>query len=84
MAKTIFSGRIIGMNTGHRALIIAVVRQAILDYQDTTHHSSAAKASGAKRWLLTQGDAWLDAVGVNIDRGWWVNWVNNRCPHPSK
>ena len=75
----LFSGKIIGMNDGYRMLIVAIVNQAIVDYKDTCHHSSAAKRAHARHWLSTHGADWLEAVGVPVDQDWWENWISNRC-----
>jgi hypothetical protein len=31
-------------------------------------------------WLLIDGLAWLDGLGLDIDPTWWRNWVESGCP----
>lgn len=78
------SGRLLSDGDGYRMLIIAVVRQAIIDTRGTGKNTSAASRAQARYWLITQGSYWLEAVGVEIDQEWWESWISNRFQRSCK
>lgn len=58
-------------------LAMAIVMQAI---REAKQKRDSALRDSARAWLVEEGQAWLELLGVNIDQKTIEGWVNAGCP----
>ncbi len=63
----------------YERLAMSILGQAVFETR-----RGGEKAADARAWLLDGGLFFCDGLGLEVDPGWWKDWIAKNCPPDGK
>jgi hypothetical protein len=79
-------GRLVVSTAGARLLILAVIERAVQDYRKElrSKNPDVCAIEELFDWLILDAPVYFDWANVELDRQWWMGYVEEGCKKQNK